>query len=116
MNIKTILGAVGGMIAAFLCDLSEFFPIVICVVFFSGLDFATGLVKGKIKCEISSKKAFEGFWKKTALLMALFLGIFLDFALPALSVGTEFANITSSIAFSGFIGFYIFNFSFICNF
>ena len=107
MSIKTTIGAIAGTVAAVACEIGQFVPVMICVITFSGLDFITGLIKGKIKCEISSKKAFGGFWKKLALLMALFLRILLDVALPALAVGTEYAGLAGGIAFSGFIGFYI---------
>ena len=107
MNLKTVFCAAGGAIAGALLRLEQFIPVIICVITFSGLDFITGLIKGKLKCEISSYKAFHGFWKKLALVMALFLGILLDFSLPYLAAGTEYAALTGGIAFSGFIGFYI---------
>lgn len=107
MNIKTIICAVGGAIAGAICRLEQFIPVMLCVITFSGLDFITGLIKGKVRCEISSGRAFLGFWKKLALLMALFLGILLDISLPYLASGTEYASLAGGIAFSGFIGFYI---------
>ena len=107
MNLKTLICAAGGAIAAFICEMGQFVPVIVCVITFSGLDFITGLIKGKLKCEISSGRAFAGFWKKLALLTALFLGILLDCSLPLLAAGTEYAAMTGGIAFSGFIGFYI---------
>ncbi len=107
MSLKNFLCAAGGLLISLLCVFNRFTPVIIWVVSFSALDFITGLIKGRIKHEISSRKALDGLWKKVALLSALFLGIFLDAALPSLTVGSEYATLAEGVIFSSFIGFYI---------
>lgn len=46
-------------------------------------DIITGVVASKATgTQITSKKAHQGFWKKTGLLIALFFGVFLDVFIP----------------------------------
>ena len=48
-------------------------------------DCVTGLIKAKIIGEgLTSQKGWKGFWKKISLLVGLFFGIFLDYAVPLL--------------------------------
>lgn len=107
MNLKNFLCAAGSLLVSLVCAFNRFTPVIIWVIVFSALDLATGLIKAKIKHEISSKRALNGLWKKVALLSALFLGIFLDAALPALAVSGEYAALVDGVIFSSFIGFYI---------
>lgn len=107
MNFKNFLCAAGSILVSLICAFNRFTPVIIWVVSFSALDLATGLIKAKIKHEISSKRALDGLWKKVALLTALFLGIFLDAALPSLAMGSEYAALADGVIFSSFIGFYI---------
>ena len=46
-----------------------------------------GLIKAKTIGEgLSSQKGWKGFWKKIALLVGLFFGIYLDYVVPLLFV------------------------------
>ena len=50
-------------------------------------DCVTGLIKAKTIGEgLSSQKGWKGFWKKIALLVGLFFGIYLDYVVPLLFV------------------------------
>lgn len=107
MNLKTIVCTAGGIILNLFCSFDRFIPVIICVLVFSAMDFVTGIIKAKLHYEICSKRAFEGLWKKFALISALFFGILLDYALPALVSGSEYAQLADQVVFSSFIGFYI---------
>ena len=59
------------------------------------VDFVIGVIKVKATGEgLSSTRAWQGFWKKIALFVGLFFGIFIDYVM--LTVLTQ-ANITINI-------------------
>ncbi|MBE6689594.1 MAG: phage holin family protein [Ruminococcaceae bacterium] len=107
MNLKNVFCAALGTLISLLCALDRFMPVMIWVITFATLDFITGLIKAKLHHDICSRRAFEGLWKKLALISALFLGILLDFALPSLVGAGEYAVMSGGVVFSSFIGFYI---------
>lgn len=85
-NIKKwILSALLGAWATFT---QNYAIILIFVVVAIVLDLVTGLIKAKITGDgWSSKKGYQGLWKKVSLLVAFGFGIFLDCFVPyALSV------------------------------
>ena len=107
MSLKNVFCAVGGVIISLLGVFDRFIPVIVWVLVFAGMDFVTGLIKARLHHDISSRKAHDGLWRKIALISALFLGIFLDFALPMLVTGSEYAALSEGVVFSVFIGFYI---------
>lgn len=57
--------------------------ILIFVIIAIVLDVITGCVKACATGEgLSSKKGWEGFWKKIGLITALFIGFFMDYFMP----------------------------------
>ena len=85
---KWLLSALLGLILSF----TQRYGVMILVVAVAiVLDFATGLVKAKIKGEVSSDIGTKGFFKKIALLICLFFGFFLDFVIPYMcnSIGVK---------------------------
>ena len=89
MRWKHVLSAFGGLVAALAHQYALILSSVIIAIVF---DVVTGLIKSKVK-EIpwNSKRGSIGFWKKIALLVALFFGMFLDFFIPVAltAVNTE---------------------------
>ena len=85
---KIAISAVSGMLAAFFGQYGLFFALVAVAVV---LDVLTGLVKAKATGEgLSSEKARQGFWRKTALFIGLLFGIFLDYAAGAVLIQAGF--------------------------
>lgn len=58
--------------------------LLLCCAFIL-IDLATGLSKAKIQGRINSSIGYKGFWRKTALLVALFFGICLDLLISYVS-------------------------------
>lgn len=89
---KWILSIVGGALAAFFQQYGLFIVLVAIAVV---MDFITGVIKAKATGEgLSSARAWQGFWKKIALFVGLFFGIFLDYVM--LTVLAQ-ANITINV-------------------
>lgn len=83
-----------GVIFAFVC---------VAIVF----DIVTGLVSSAANgIPITSWKARKGFWKKVCLLLALFLGIFMDAFLPQLLLVVSI-KLEHNLPFGLIIGCYI---------
>ena len=104
-KLKIVLSVMFGAIAAF-CR--QYYLIIVLVALVIVMDFVTGIVKSKITGEgWDSEKGTKGFFKKIALLLSLFFGIFLDWAIPvALKSGLDI-TIPFTTPFSLIIGFYI---------
>ena len=82
-------------------------PVLCCVLFCICFDVLTGLVKSKVTGEpISSKTGIAGFWRKLALLLALFFGIFLDVYVPIL-LGAVTLEIPFKLPIGTLVGCYI---------
>ncbi|MDE7389445.1 MAG: phage holin family protein [Lachnospiraceae bacterium] len=82
---KWLVSIIGGALAAFFQQYGLFIVLVAVAVV---MDFITGVIKAKATGEgLSSKRAWQGFWKKVALFVGLSFGIFLDYA--ALTVFAE---------------------------
>ena len=98
-----ILTAVSAIASYF----DKYVPVLCCVLVSIIFDVITGLVRCKITGEaLSSKVGIIGFWKKLALLLALFFGIFIDVYIPIL-LGISGINIPFSLPIGTFIGCYI---------
>lgn len=98
-----ILTAVSAIASYF----DKYVPVLCCVLVSVIFDVITGLVRCKITGEVlSSKVGIIGFWKKLALLLALFFGIFIDVYIPIL-LGISGINIPFSLPIGTFIGCYI---------
>lgn len=102
-RLKVIVSVVGGLIATF-CD--KYGIMIALVVFAIVFDTVTGLLKAKISGGLSSEIGTKGFFKKVALLVALFFGFFLDYAIPYMC-STASINIPFSTPFGLMICFYI---------
>lgn len=72
------------------------------------LDYATGLINCKVRgVKITSKKAYKGFYKKVALLIALCFGIFLDLFVYYMLDKIPSISISFNMPFGLLIGCYI---------
>ena len=101
---KWIVSAVWGTAAAFL---GQYGILILFVGFAIVFDFITGIIKAIARNEgLSSKKGWRGFHKKLALLVGLWFGIYLDFALPYLFIRTGL-RFDSEISFALIICCYI---------
>lgn len=79
-KLKWLFAILGGAIASFG---KQYSAIIVFVLLAIIIDFITGVTKAKVTGEgLNSKKATEGFWKKFALMVALFFGFFLDYFIP----------------------------------
>ena len=78
----------GGFIATFFDLYGVILALVAIVIVF---DVVTGVVASKATgVQLSSKMAYQGFWKKIGLMLALFFGVFLDVFIP---IALEFASV-----------------------
>ncbi len=103
-KIKWVVSIVVGFMAAMAKQYYVIVLFVACAVVF---DWVTGLLKAKATGEgVNSKKATVGFWKKLALLMALFFGFFLDYFIPYM-IGTLGILLPETALFGMVIGCYI---------
>lgn len=101
---KIIISVLLGLIST-VCDRYGAIFALVCVAIV--MDFATGIVKAEVTGEgLSSRTASKGFWKKIALLMAMFFGILLDGSIPQVAsvIGLEIAT---KLPFGLTIGSYI---------
>lgn len=79
---KWLISIICGTIATFFQQYGLFIVFVSLAIVF---DCITGLIKAKTIGEgLTSQKGWKGFWKKISLLVGLFFGIFLDYAVPLL--------------------------------
>lgn len=103
-KLKWALSVIAGAGATFF---KQYHIMIILVVMVICFDTITGLVKAKATGQgLNSKKGTQGFFKKISLLVALFFGFFLDFALPyfltQINIGVDF-----NMPFGLIICFYI---------
>lgn len=78
-KIKWAVSVLLGFLGSFTQQYSLMILLVCIAIVF---DFLTGLVKAKIEEKISSQTGTKGFFKKISLLVCLFFGFFLDYAIP----------------------------------
>lgn len=79
---KWLISIICGTVATFFQQYGLFIVFVSLAIVF---DCITGLIKAKTIGEgLTSQKGWKGFWKKISLLVGLFFGIFLDYAIPLL--------------------------------
>lgn len=79
---KWLISVICGTVATFFQQYGLFIVFVSLAIVF---DCITGLIKAKTIGEgLTSQKGWKGFWKKISLLVGLFFGIFLDYAVPLL--------------------------------
>lgn len=77
---KWLLSIVVGAIGAFSKQYGVLIVMVCTVIV---MDWVTGVIaSAAVGDPITSKKGTKGFWKKMALLTALFFGFFLDYFVP----------------------------------
>lgn len=104
MRWKHVLSVIGGFLAALA---HEYSLILTCVIIAIIFDVVTGLIKSRVKEKPwSSKRGMIGFWKKIALLVALFFGMFLDFFIPVALTAVN-AELPFNSPFGLIIGVYI---------
>ncbi len=104
MRWKHVLSIIGGFLAALA---HEYSLILTCVIIAIIFDVVTGLIKSRVKEKPwSSKRGMIGFWKKIALLVALFFGMFLDFFIPVALTAVN-AELPFNSPFGLIIGVYI---------
>lgn len=103
-RIKIILSVILGLISTFCDRYGLILFLVACAIV---LDFVTGLVKAKASgVGLDSGIARRGFWKKIALLAALFFGVYLDVFIPTAAQAIGFV-ITQKLPFGMIVGCYI---------
>lgn len=103
-RLKIILSVILGLISSFCDRYGLILFLVACAIV---LDFITGLVKAKISgTGLDSGIARKGFWKKVALLVALFFGVYLDVFIPTAAQTIGF-TMTQKLPFGMIVGCYI---------
>lgn len=104
-HIKYLFSLLSALVLSIFSQYGIIFIFVCAVVI---LDFITGLIKCKYKgVKITSKKAYKGFYKKLALLLALCFGVFFDlFITYSLNKISQF-TINFNMPFGLVIGSYI---------
>ena len=101
---KWLVSVVCGAIATFYQQYGLLIVFVCLAIVF---DCITGLIKAKTIGEgLSSQKGWKGFWKKIALLVGLFFGIFLDYAV-AMVLSKVGVGVVSELPFALIICAYI---------
>lgn len=97
--LATILGFISTFCKQYGLILAMVFVVII-------IDFVTGLIKAKLGGNIESGIARKGFFKKIALFVALFFGMFLDWFAPMMlnSINIE---LSFAMPFAMIIGCYI---------
>lgn len=102
--LKILLAAACGLIST-ACDRYGAIFGLVCVAVL--MDFATGLIKAKVSGEgFDSGIGWRGFWKKIALLTAMFFGVLLDGSIPEIA-GVIGLEIGCKLPFGLTIGSYI---------
>lgn len=103
-RVKIILSVILGLLSTFCDRYGLILFLVACAIV---LDFATGLIKAKVSgTGLDSGIARRGFWKKIALLAALFFGVYLDVFIPTAAQTIGFA-MTQKLPFGMIVGCYI---------
>lgn len=103
-TIKFITAFFGGLTASFF---GAYAPIFLCVVGAICFDVVTGLIKSKVTGKpINSNDGTRGFWRKMALLVALFFGVFLDVFFPVL-LGAVSLDLPFKLPIGTVVGCYI---------
>lgn len=103
-KLKYVFSAVGGILLAYF---KLYIPIIAVVFMAILLDIVTGVIAAVYTGEgLSSAKARQGALKKASMLLALGLGIFLDYLIPMAGAQIGF-NVTAKLLFSTVIAFYI---------
>lgn len=100
---EVALATILGCITTF-CKQYGIIIAMVCVVII--IDFVTGLIKSKLAGNIESGIARKGFFKKIALLVALFFGMFLDWFAPLMLTSVNI-ELPFAMPFAMIIGCYI---------
>lgn len=102
-KMKWLISVVLGLIATFIHQYGIMIIMVCVAIMF---DCVTGLIKAKIEEDLSSEAGTKGFFKKTALLVCLFFGFFLDYIIPYMCESISI-KIPYNMPFGLIICFYI---------
>ena len=100
---KWLLSIILGVIATFTKQYGILIILVCVAIVF---DCVTGLIKAKLEESISSEAGTKGFFRKIALLVCLFFGFFLDYAIPYMCESVSI-KIPYDMTFGLIICFYI---------
>lgn len=100
---KWLLSIILGVIATFTKQYGILIILVCVAIVF---DCVTGLIKAKLEENISSEAGTKGFFRKIALLVCLFFGFFLDYAIPYMCESVSI-KIPYDMPFGLIICFYI---------
>ena len=100
---KWLLSIILGVIATFTKQYGILIILVCVAIVF---DCVTGLIKAKLEESISSEAGTKGFFRKIALLVCLFFGFFLDYAIPYMCESVSI-KIPYDMPFGLIICFYI---------
>lgn len=101
---KIVLATGTGLIAKFLDAYAIIFIFVAVAIV---MDVITGLIKCRVTGEsLSSKKGYIGFWKKIALIVSFFFGIFMDSFIPVILEYVKI-DLPFQLPFAMIIGCYI---------
>ena len=99
-----LVSFLAGIIATFFEAYGLILALVCIAIVF---DVVTGVVASKATGEqLSSKKAYQGFWKKIGLILALFFGVFMDSFIPV-AMGVVSITIPFNMPFGLIFGCYI---------
>lgn len=103
-KIKWLLSIIMGGLTTFT---RQYGLMIVFVIIAIVTDVITGIIKAKATGEpLESKKGTKGFFKKMALLVALFFGFFLDYALPYF-MSQIHVDVNYNMPFALIIAFYI---------
>lgn len=102
---KWLLSIMAGAVGAFSKQYGVLIVMVCTVIV---MDWVTGVIASAAVGEpITSKKGTKGFWKKMALLTALFFGFFLDYFVPYVTTKVGIHIDVNVAIFGMIIGCYI---------
>ncbi len=107
MKVKDFFEVALATFLGFLSTFCKQYGLILAMVFVVIIiDFVTGLIKAKLGGNIESGIARKGFFKKIALFVALFFGMFLDWFAPMMlnSINIE---LSFAMPFAMIIGCYI---------
>lgn len=102
-KFKWLLSAALGALATFGEQYGLLIVLVVVAIIF---DVVTGVIKASVTEGLNSNKGTKGFFKKLALLVALFFGFFLDMAISYMLIRINI-GIDLKMPFGLIIGFYI---------
>lgn len=101
---KRVFSFLAGVVTTFFRMYGAILGLVGVAIIF---DTITGIVAAKASgTQITSKKAYQGFWKKVGLLLALFFGVFLDLFIPE-ALGFISISLPFNMPFGLIFGCYI---------